>query len=323
MIKKIIYKITNAIRYRFQKFIIRPFNQIHRFDFPSENNGWKKIGNSPVWGSPKTGTMFDPYVYLDHDIFHMVVSNRDHKSLAILNSVDGIHWDGYKDILKGRDSLWDNDVNRGCLVFHEGKYYLWYTGQNKGVSSIGLAISDNGQDFVHAVDTPVLKATTKAEGVSVMNPCVLWDENIGKFRMWYSAGENYEPDVICYAESTDGIKWNKLNEPVLSKFESHIWERYKIGGCNVLRNDDGSYDIYYIGYQNLDVARICKAHSKDGIHWTREENNLLLSPTKNAWDSDAVYKPSVVKKNGKEYLWYNGRKDCHEFIGLAIREQGV
>lgn len=298
----------------------RYLNQRHRYDFPSENNGWHKIGDTPVWGNSATGTMFDPYVYSDHGIFRMIVSNRNRKSLAIINSIDGIHWNGYKDILSGQTASWDDDVNRGCLLQHNGKYYLWYTGQKNGISSIGLATSNNGLFFERAKENPILTASSKKEGVSVMNPCVLWDESIKKFRMWYSAGENYEPDIICYAESENGIHWNKQSTSILSKFKEHRWESYKIGGCNVLKNEDNSYEIYYIGYQNLDVARICKAHSNDGIHWNRDDYNLILSPTKDAWDSDAVYKPSVIRKDGKEYLWYNGRKKHNEYIGLAIKK---
>ena len=319
MIVKTIRKIRNAVRYRFRKYVIRPFNQKHRFDFPPENNGWNKIENNPVWGDRKTGIMFDPYVYMDHDVFHMVVSNRNKKSLAIIQSTDGIHWDEYRDILNGRQFSWDEVVNRGCLICHKGKYYLWYTGQNNGVSCIGLAMSDDGAIFRRVSATPILKSDLKFEGVSVMNPCVLRDESEKVFKMWYSAGETYEPDVICYAESVDGVAWKKREKPVLEKKKSHKWECYKVGGCNVVKNADGSYDMYYIGYQNVDVARICWAHSKDGVYWVREDDNLLLSPSKNAWDSDAVYKPSVVKTKDKSYLWYNGRKGCCEYIGLAVK----
>jgi predicted GH43/DUF377 family glycosyl hydrolase len=137
--------------------------------------------------------------------------------------------------------------------------------------------------------------------------------------MWYSAGDTYEPDFICYAESADGISWKKNDTPVLSKYLDHVWEKYKVGGCCVRKNTDGLYEIYYIGYQNLDVARICYAHSKDGKNWTRDDENLLLSPSAKSWDSDAVYKPSVIKRLGKYYLWYNGRRACDEYIGLAIK----
>ena len=135
--------------------------------------------------------------------------------------------------------------------------------------------------------------------------------------MWYAAGENYEPDVIFYAESTDGDHWKKRQEPVLTKLESHEWEKAKVGGCDVKLKADGTYEMYYIGYQNVDVARICYATSKDGLDWNRSDNNLLIAPSKNRFDSDATYKPSVVERDGKQYMWYNGRHNHEEYIGLA------
>ena len=51
--------------------------------------------------------------------------------------------------------------------------------------------------------------------------------------MWYSAGDNFEPDVICYAESSDGISWLKYEKPVLAAYAPHLWEKKKVGGCCV------------------------------------------------------------------------------------------
>ena len=42
-----------------------------------------------------------------------------------------------------------------------------------------------------------------------MCPDVLWDDQAKLFRMWYSGGEQYEPDAIGYATSPDGDAWSK------------------------------------------------------------------------------------------------------------------
>lgn len=320
LVSKFFRKLRNFLYYRYRDFFSRPINQCRRFDFPPENNGWKKHGDAPVWGNSETGTMFDPYVFFACNKFNMVASARKTKSLLLVESSDGVAWRNPKVILRGRPGMWDENVNRGCLLYVNGKSYLWYTGQNKEGACIGLAMSEDGKTFLRVGDNPVLKADAEFEGVSLMNPCVLWDESKGVFRMWYSAGETYEPDVICYAESKDGITWKKHEKPVLTKFAGHKWEQYKVGGCCVVKNENGDFEMYYIGYQNLDVARICVAKSYDGILWSRDENNLLLSPTRNAWDSDAVYKPSILKTGGKMYLWYNGRRSHEEYIGLAVKD---
>ena len=149
---------------------------------------------------------------------------------------------------------------------------------------------------------------------------IVWNEEKHCFQMWYAAGDNYEPDVLFYAESKDGDKWIKHPEPILTKLPSHEWEKAKVGGCDVKRKSDGTYEMYYIGYQNVDVARICYATSKDGIHWDRTDNNLLIAPSENGFDSDATYKPAVLEKGNRLYMWYNGRSRNEEYIGLATKE---
>jgi len=319
-LKAILKKLLMFPYNRYRDYIGRPLNQKHCYDYPAENNGWKKQGLAPVWGNCEMGTMFDPYCFFDNDLFKMVVSDRGNKCLKLISSVDGKKWGDCKVLLKGMSGQWDDDVNRGCLLKSGNRWLLWYTGQRNGLSRIGLAESFDCISFKKVQPDPVLQPDLLQEGLSVMNPCVLWDENERKFKMWYSAGENYEPDVIFFAESDDGVSWKKKDKPVLTKSVAHRWECYKIGGCQVLKNADGSYEMYYIGYQNLDVARICVAHSRDGLDWVRNDMNLLLSPSENSWDSDAVYKPTVVKKYEKSYLWYNGRRGHEEYVGLAIKE---
>lgn len=309
-----------SIPYRIYFELTRFRNQRHRYDFPSENNGWMKYGDIPVWGNKDMGTMFDPFVYIEGEKFMMVVSARKQNKIILLESLDGKNWEQKQVLINGEKGKWDEVVNRGCLLQIKNRYYLWYTGLAKGKASIGLATSDDGIHFIRFSEQPVLTTHLPYEGLSAMNPCVLWDEEMQIFRMWYSAGETYEPDVICYAESRDGIKWKKHNQHILTKYSQHEWEQYKVGGCHVVHQKNGTFLIYYIGYQNVDVARICIAHSNDGINWERDENNLLIAPSKGAWDADATYKPTVVEKDGTLYMWYNGRKAHEEYIGLAKKQ---
>lgn len=288
------------------------------YKYPSSNNGWEKYGKTPVYGNVETKSVFDPYVFQEGGRFVMLVSERLTHGIDRMESCDGIRWKKKGAIISRIPNTWQHLVNRATMVQKDGVYHLWYTGQSPNISCIGHAISQDGLHFENA-DQPCLKAELKFEGVSVMNPCVLWNKNKQVYQMWYAAGENYEPDVLCYAESKDGDHWKKWEEPVLTKFAKHKWEKEKVGGCDVVLEDDDTYTMYYIGYQNIDLARICFATSFDGIHWIRPENNLILSPSKSSWDSDACYKPAVVRQNNKVYLWYNGRRGDFEYIGLAIK----
>ncbi len=77
--------------------------------------------------------------------------------------------------------------------------------------------------------------------------------------------------------------------------------------------------MFYIGYENVDTARVCYAVSKDGKNnWQRGKNNPIIGRVANTWNKYAVYKPSVIYDNESErwLLWCNGRSDLGEFIGL-------
>lgn len=297
---------------------IRFINQLSRYDFPAENNGWTKYGE-PLYGSEETKSIFDPFVYMENGTYIMIVSERKNNSIVRLESFDGINWTFASILMEPVEGTWEHFVNRATIVVKDSIFHLFYTGQSPNISKIGHATSSDGISYTKDSMNPVLVPTEQEEGESVMNPCVIYNEGKGCFQMWYAAGENYEPDVLFYAESKDGQTWVKHKEPVLTKFLAHEWEKAKVGGCDVKIRDDGKYVMYYIGYQNEDVARICLATSSDGIVWERKDNNLILAPTRNGWDSDATYKPSYLEHNNKAYLWYNGRKGSLERIGLATK----
>lgn len=296
----------------------REQNQRQRYNYPAENNGWHKSQVMPVYGDAQTGAIFDPQVVEYEGTLLMSVSERRTGCIILLQSDDGIRWQKECTLLMPRKFTWEHVVNRSCLRFIDSKWHLWYTGQHNNRSAIGHLASESYMHFEHSFrNKSVLRAEMPTEGESVMNPCVLWNNHLMKFQMWYAAGESYEPDRLFYAESVDGDIWVKHPIPVMEKEPTHPWEQYKVGGCDVILLQDGTYEMYYIGYQNMDVARICYATSTDGIHWLRTDNNLCLSPSPNAWDSDAVYKPSNLTYKGKKYLWYNGRSCNQEYIGMA------
>ena len=73
-----------------------------------------------------------------------------------------------------------------------------------------------------------------------MNPYVIYED--GMFKMYYAAGETYEPDVIAYATSKDGIKWNKYeSNPILKASDNRFaLDRCKVGACEVIRTSNNN-----------------------------------------------------------------------------------
>jgi predicted GH43/DUF377 family glycosyl hydrolase len=332
---------------------------MQKFDF-SENGcygGWRKYENNPVMGE-ELGEEFDPNIIMMEDgTYRMYFGWRTLGGIAFVEGTDGIHWSEPVMVLEPRkETGWENEANRQTVVVKDNKYYMWYTGQMTrpgyndvdisflanetcnniyggthstymldhqylGFSCIGFATSDDGVLW-ERMDEPVLIPDAPWEKDNLMCPHVIWDEEMGLFRMWYSGGGYYEPDDIGYATSKDGIHWNKHEQnPVFRHYPKHIWERERLAAPVVFKEKDWYY-MFYIGFEDIHKASICAARSKDGIsNWERHPCNPLITCGKPGdWDGESVYKPWLLHQKDKHrwLLWYNGRRDGMEHMGMAI-----
>lgn len=306
--------------------------------------GWRKYENNPVLGA-ENDFCFDNHVLKIEDKYRMYFSWRTHYSIAMIESEDGLHWSEPVLVIKPRpETGWEDDINRPAVVYKDGKYQMWYSGQtsgtslssdtwtevymeasmnDKGTSYIGYATSDDGVHW-QRYDKPVIMPDEPWEIQSLMCPTVLWDEEERIYKLWYSGGEWFEPNSIGYATSEDGVSWTKHKQnPVFTADAANIWERARVAGAHVIK-DEGWYYMFYIGYEDLFKARICLARSRNGIDgWERHKENPILSPgTPGGWDSEAIYKPFVLYEEDADrwLMWFNARKGTNERIGVAIHE---
>jgi beta-1,2-mannobiose phosphorylase / 1,2-beta-oligomannan phosphorylase len=283
--------------------------------------GWVKSEHNPVLGG-KLGTCFDIAMLKESSTYRMWFSWRPRKSIALVESTDGVHW-GEPVIVLGPAPAtgWEDDMNRPAIVKRGDGYHMWYTGQAKGQSKIGYATSPDGVKWKRASAQPVLVSKQAWEKVAVMCPHVVWDPAGKVFRMWYSAGEQYEPNAIGYATSPDGVAWTKHEKnPIFTADTASAWEKHKVTACQVVPMGGWHY-MFYIGFRDEHRAQIGLARSRDGITgWQRLAANPILRPDEGKWDHDAVYKPFAILDGGRWLLWYNGRRGGEEQIGLAIHE---
>jgi predicted GH43/DUF377 family glycosyl hydrolase len=281
---------------------------------------WEKYSGNPVMGG-KYGTCFDVSVLKEGDAYRMWVSWRPQGSIAIVESKDGFHWSEPPQIVLGprKETGWEDDINRPVVIKRDDGYHMWYTGQAREHSKIGYATSPDGVVWKRMSENPVLSPDQPWEKVALMCPDVIWDANAKLFRMWYSGGEQYEPDAIGYATSPDGINWTKhAGNPVFKSDPNAEWEKYKVTACQIVE-DDGWYLMFYIGFRDIDHAQIGLARSRDGINnWQRNPANPIVHPDPGSWDHDACYKPYAIFDGTKWLLWYNGRHGSLEQIGVSI-----
>ncbi len=283
--------------------------------------GWRKYEHNPVLGG-KLGTCFDLSVLKDGDVYRMWFSWRPKASVALVESKDGVHWSEPIIVLgPNRNTDWEANINRPVVLKKDGQYHMWYTGQARGHSWIGHAISADGKTWKRTGGKPVLAPEQKWEKVAIMCPHVLWDEKAHEFRMWYSGGEQNEPNAIGLATGSDGLTWTRVQgNPIFRPDPTNTWERDRVTGCQVVRRGEW-YVMFYIGFRDEAHAQIGIARSRDGItNWQRHPANPIIRPGPGQWDQDAVYKPFAILDEGRWVLWYNGRRGGVEQIGLALHD---
>jgi predicted GH43/DUF377 family glycosyl hydrolase len=285
---------------------------------PDTSAGWSKSAANPVLGG-KLGTCFDVSILKEKDRYRMWFSWRPKRSIALVESTNGVVWGEPRIVLgPNAESDGEQDVNRPVVLRRDGRYWMWFTGQARGHSWIGGATSDDGVHWVQASLRPELSPEAAWEKGAVMCPDVLWDENARLYRLWYSGGEQYEPDAIGYATSNDATHWTKWpHNPIFRADATNLWEAQKVTACQVIPVG-GWYYMFYIGFKDVDHAQIGVARSRNGIsQWQRHPANPIIRPTQDGWDADACYKPFAIFDGDRWLLWYNGRRGSAEQIGLA------
>ncbi|GAA3685571.1 MULTISPECIES: family 43 glycosylhydrolase [Acetobacter] len=282
---------------------------------------WKFFSGNPVIGNAY-GSCFDPYVILDDGLFRMWFSWRPKQAIAYCESRDGMVWSTPRVVLTTDPSQKGQiEVNRCSVLRHNGQYVMYFTGQSVSGSSIYHATSSDGITWSRTQSDPVLWPEFSWEKNAVMCPDIILDEQTGTFRLYYSAGEQYEPDGIGLATSIDGRNWTKLPNPIFTSVPSHAWERAKVTACNVHHVHDWYY-MFYIGFADIHHASVCLARSRNGIdNWERHPDNPILSPPGRLnffqWDRDAIYKPAAVMTETGWVMFFNARRRHVEQIGMA------
>src|SRR5579864_6631195 len=78
--------------------------------------GWVKYAKNPVLGGD-LGTCFDISVLKEGDTYRMWFSWRPKKSIALVESKDGIQWSKPEIVIGPNDKTdWENDLNRPVVI---------------------------------------------------------------------------------------------------------------------------------------------------------------------------------------------------------------
>ena len=217
----------------------------------------------------------------------------------------------------------DSGTSMGSLVPVDGTLWLYYLGWNLGVTvpwrnSIGLAVSrDGGRTFVKQSAAPVMDRHA-VDPFSLSYPWVVRDGP--RWQMWYGSnlrwgGTERDMDhVLKYAESADGLQWQRDGRPILPHNGSGEYAHAR--PC-VIRDSD-RYRLWFA--HRGATYRLGYAESDDGRTWQRNDASMIETGPAGAWDSEMVTYPCVFDSGGARYLLYNGNAYGRSGFGLAVLE---
>jgi predicted GH43/DUF377 family glycosyl hydrolase len=192
---------------------------------------------------------------------------------------------------------------------------MWYLGVSGGIGAIGYATSTDGIKWTKHYGPVLTVGSANAwDSSAVALGSVVW--NGTSFLMWYSGSSPvaFPNGAFGLATSPDGITWTKYHgNPILKP--SATDQKYMAAPYVISLNL--TYSMWYTARSVSDpsssqITRINYATSFDGITWRKWPSAVLRPSTDpNAWDSVAVYSPSVIF-NGSVYgMWYTG-------LGLSL-----
>ena len=299
---------------------------------------WKKLGlvfcpenNAPWMVSHAVNPIAEQ---IQDDQYRIYFSSRDIKNRSSIGFVE-IDINSPNKILRvsenpvvspGELGSHDYDgVSIACIVSAEDKKYLYYLGwclcqSVPWSNTIGLAISLENTDYTKYSQAPLL-GRDAVDPISTSYPWVIYED--GKWKMWYGTHLKWNDltkidlfdHVIKYAESDDGIHWNKSNHIAINI--DKVNGEYAISKPCVLK-EDGIWKMWY-SYRGVKY-KIGYAESTNGIDWVRKDELVGITISQEGWDSESIEYPFVFKHKDKKYMLYNGNDYGKTGFGIAVWE---
>lgn len=263
-----------------------------------------------IWGGvrDKLGISRIKYIDVNADNPSQVLYISDHLSLDC-----------------GRQGCFDdNGMILGDVVKVEDQLYLYYVGfqhvqKVKFFAFSGLAISDDmGKTFHRYSEVPILDRTATGRFGRCVHT-VLYDEGI--FKCYYTVIDGwkiinsipYPKYNIWYLTSKDGIQFERKDSCLCIDVQG---DEYRIGRPKVYKTSFG-YEMFYTRDTINKEYIIGYAVSKDGINWTRRDENVGIQKSVSGWDSEMVCYAVRLSTARKNYLFYSGNGMGRTGVGYA------
>lgn len=192
------------------------------------------------------------------------------------------------------------------------EWWMWFNGRtdDRFTGSIGLATSKDGFHWTKQNHgDPVFEHGPPGtfDSTKVDHPAILHFD--GLFHMWYTAGDRNSSYKIGYATSPEGLHWTRKNNarPVFGPGAPGRFDDRVVLHPAVVRDDSRLLHMWYNGVGPEKSFRVGHATSRDGVHWTRQnDGNPVLEPSVvGRFDEEYVYNVFVMHKNSQFHMWYS------------------
>ena len=289
---------------------------------PGEAGTWNSGGIGPV---PGGHAMWDGENYRIY-IFGRGPDPDNSYSIGVFTSphLDS-GWVEYENnpVFERDPDGWDMYGVTTPYVIKDGDTYkMWYSGGDENYDvHIGYAESPDGYSWSR-LETPVFSPVPESawESLKVTRPSV-HIENDSTYMMWYNAESEGIYWQIGYAQSTDGIDWERVQTDPVFSLESG-WASQWNSLPKVLRTEAG-FTMWYSGSTSSvfdNPAKLGSAVSTDGINWQQDRlhNPVIRQGSTGNWDDTAVVIMGIFLDDGKYKILYFGIDSDWEYGSFGV-----
>lgn len=246
------------------------------------------------------------------------VSNN---TIGLASTEDGISFiiNNLNLLEHGTASDFDSEGVFGASVLYDGtEYKMWYNGYNTqpyymGKMEVGLATSMDGIVWQRNSSLPVLSvgASGSWDDTWAYQSSVIFEDGI--YRMYYTG---YDGSLvgIGIASSSDGITWIKEpGNPIYSASKSTM----PVQNPRVLHTSNG-YEMWFNSANSVSgKMELFYTSSQDGLSWNNETMLVMQPGSAGSFDSQWVWHPMILVKDGVYHMWYSGYNNNEWSVGYA------
>jgi hypothetical protein len=219
----------------------------------------------------------------------------------------------------------DAGTTLSCVVRHGERRHFYYIGWSLRLSvpyhlAIGLAFAsgDTGAPTLSRLSGPIIDRN-RIDPLFCTAPFVMVED--GRWRVWYVSGlgwVNAGGEVVPsyntrYAESNDGVDWNRTGLVVRDPQGDELgFSRPSI------LFEGGAYHMWCSVRGRNQPYRLDHARSQDGLAWTRNDDGAGPEASASGWDSEMIAYPHVFNHRGDRYMLYCGNGYGKTGFGIAV-----